>query len=56
MIHIVEKIQEAVNVVEKWSYSKGFKFLVEKTKQYCSLEKRGVAAQIKICGQRMECL
>lgn len=28
------KIQEAVNVVEKWSYSWGFKFSIEKTKMF----------------------
>ena len=49
----MNKIQEAVNMVEKWSYLWGFKFSVEKTKTMFT-RKRGVDTQIKIYGQRIE--
>ncbi len=38
--HIKIKIQEAISVVEKWSYSWGFKFSVEKTKSLIFTRKK----------------
>ena len=52
--HIINKMQQAVNMVEKWSYSWGFKFSVEKTKTLMFTKKRGVGTQIKIYRQRIE--
>ena len=37
-----------LNVVEKWSYSWGFKFSIEKTKSVMFTRKRGVDAQTKM--------
>ena len=52
--HLMGKTQEAVNVVEKWSYSWGFKFSIEKTKSVMFTSKSGVDAQIKMYGQSIE--
>jgi len=52
--HIKGKVQEAVKVVERWSYSWGFKFSVGKTKTIMFTRKRGVDAQIEMYGQKIE--
>ncbi|XDV52299.1 hypothetical protein PO909_021042 [Leuciscus waleckii] len=49
--HIKGKIQEAINVVERWSIAWGFKFAIGKTKTIFFTRKRGVEAQVKMYGQ-----
>ena len=54
--HIINKMQLAVNMVEKWSYSWGFKFSVEKTKTLMFTKKRGVGTQIRTKNRASESL
>ena len=51
---IVKRIQEAVNTVERWSYSWGFKFSVGKTNSVLFTRRRGLDPQLKIYGQAIE--
>ncbi len=44
--NVMAKIQEAVNVVETWSYSQGFKFSVDKTKSLLFTRKRSNNVQL----------
>ncbi len=52
--HITRKIQEAIEVVEKWSYAWGFRFSVDKTKTITFTRKRGINTEVKIYGQTNE--
>ncbi len=52
--HITGKIQEAIEVVEKWSYAWGFRFSVDKTKTIMFTRKRGIDTEIKMYGQTIE--
>ena len=52
--HIKGKIQEAIEVVEKWSYAWGFRFSVDKTKSIMFTRKRGIDIEIKMYGQSIE--
>lgn len=49
--YIGKKLQEAVNVVEKWSYAWGFKFSVGKTNAVLFTRRRSGDPQLKMYGQ-----
>ncbi len=51
---IQEKIQEAVKLVEKWLYSWGFRFSVEKTKVVVFPKKKMREAGVKMYGKQSE--
>lgn len=54
--HIRKRIQESVNMVEKWSYLWGFKFSVEKTKSiiFTRKKKDSNGMEVKLYGQIIE--
>ncbi len=52
---IVKKLQEAIAIVEEWSYKWGFKFSVDKTKtMFFTRKKIGSEVKIKLYNQELE--